>query len=510
MADPACVAQADVPTCVKQDQDTYYYTTHPRPTETSLSTAAKAGIGVGVAIGSCLLLLAAALLICKARAAKAPPPPTLLPTTDMKLMHGSGGSSNGSSGGSASPPHSISSTPQSRGDSLDSLVRSGHIKAAGGVGVVKPRPAGLPSILRGTLTEEQAADVHLGVLVGAGSYGRVFAGKLGVQDVAIKVLHHDDAAAQQVASEVSMMMRFQHTNLVKAFHYITWGMAGLSNRLTCPDPREREDSARLRSLMSSGSGVDSGSITSADSLQRRPHRMLETWIICELCNAGNLQDAVMLREDSVFFEGDTPQMGIILQTLLGVAKGMACLHASNVLHGDLKAANVLLCVKDTAATGGAGGGGAEDAAPLVELEPKVSDFGLSRIMGEGATHHSTHTMGTITHQAPELMKSGRLSKAADVFSFGVIMWEVFAAAHPWKGLTMGEVMTSVMIDGRRLIWGTGVPKAYAALADQCWQADPEARPSFARLVCALHDLLQRHETLQLEVDKANRRIGTFD
>jgi len=53
-------------------------------------------------------------------------------------------------------------------------------------------------------------------------------------------------------------------------------------------------------------------------------------------------------------------------------------------------------------------------------------------------------------------------------------------------------------------------QAYAALADQCWQADPEARPSFARLVCALHDLLQRHETLQLEVDKANRRIGTFD
>jgi len=43
-----------------------------------------------------------------------------------------------------------------------------------------------------------------GVLVGAGSYGRVFAGKLGVQDVAIKVLHHDDAAAQQVASEVCL------------------------------------------------------------------------------------------------------------------------------------------------------------------------------------------------------------------------------------------------------------------------------------------------------------------
>ncbi len=38
------------------------------------------------------------------------------------------------------------------------------------------------------------------------------------------------------------------------------------------------------------------------------------------------------------------------------------------------------------------------------------------------------------------------------------VWEVFAAAHPWKGMTMGEVMTAVMIEGRRLIWGPGVPK----------------------------------------------------
>jgi hypothetical protein len=37
-------------------------------------------------------------------------------------------------------------------------------------------------------------------------------------------------------------------------------------------------------------------------------RMLETWILCELCNVGNMQDAVMLREHSVFFEGDTPQL----------------------------------------------------------------------------------------------------------------------------------------------------------------------------------------------------------
>jgi hypothetical protein len=41
-------------------------------------------------------------------------------------------------------------------------------------------------------------------------------------------------------------------------------------------------------------------------------------------------------------------------------------------------------------------------------------------MGEGATHLSTHTLGTITHQCPELIRTGRLSKPADAFSFGVV------------------------------------------------------------------------------------------
>jgi hypothetical protein len=78
--------------------------------------------------------------------------------------------------------------------------------------------------------------------------------------------------------------------------------------LLLQDAREVEDSARLRSVL--GSGSSNGSSGSRPKYGRMPahSRMLETWILCELCNVGNMQDAVMLREHSVFFEGDTPQL----------------------------------------------------------------------------------------------------------------------------------------------------------------------------------------------------------
>lgn len=70
---------------------------------------------------------------------------------------------------------------------------------------------------------------------------------------------------------------------------------------------------------------------------------------------------------------------------------------------------------------------------------------------------------------------------------------------------MGEVMTAVMVEGRRLTWGPNTPKAYASLAEQCWQADPAVRPTFAQLVVQLQQLLEQHEVLQAKLDSAEER-----
>lgn len=50
----------------------------------------------------------------------------------------------------------------------------------------------------------------------------------------------------------------------------------------------------------------------------------------------------------------------------------------------------------------------------------MADFGLSRTFGDGATHMSTATLGTVTHMPPELLLTGQLRPSADVYSFGII------------------------------------------------------------------------------------------
>ncbi len=91
--------------------------------------------------------------------------------------------------------------------------------------------------------------------------------------------------------------------------------------------------------------------------------------------------------------------------LAEVAQGMAYLHSKQIIHGDLKAANVLLVNSIHGSFGQIG---------------KLCDFGLAGVLRDGVTHRSTQTFGTVSHAAPEVLGSGHVSPAADVYAFGVM------------------------------------------------------------------------------------------
>ncbi|KAK8969676.1 putative LRR receptor-like serine/threonine-protein kinase [Platanthera guangdongensis] len=91
---------------------------------------------------------------------------------------------------------------------------------------------------------------------------------------------------------------------------------------------------------------------------------------------------------------------------IGIARGLAFLHDEvhpHVLHRDIKASNILLD-KD--------------------LTPKISDFGLARLLPTNATHISTRVAGTLGYLSPEYAISGQATRKSDVYSFGVLLLEI--------------------------------------------------------------------------------------
>jgi serine/threonine protein kinase len=91
---------------------------------------------------------------------------------------------------------------------------------------------------------------------------------------------------------------------------------------------------------------------------------------------------------------------------IGIAKGLAFLHEEvrpHIIHRDIKASNILLD-KD--------------------FTPKISDFGLAKLIPPNTTHVSTRVAGTIGYLAPEYAMRGRLTRKADVYSFGVLLVEI--------------------------------------------------------------------------------------
>ncbi len=124
---------------------------------------------------------------------------------------------------------------------------------------------------------------------------------------------------------------------------------------------------------------------------------LEVQMVLELCDLGNLRTALeigfMLTSD-----GRVNYLGM-LDLAIGIASGMLHLHKLNILHGDLKAQNVMLKSTGSEACG---------------VIPKLADFGLSVQLSSSETHVSSLCQGTLSHMAPEVLLSGRQSKASDV------------------------------------------------------------------------------------------------
>jgi len=130
---------------------------------------------------------------------------------------------------------------------------------------------------------------------------------------------------------------------------------------------------------------------------------------------GLLQELAVCNLTQAIKSRDIPPARVVDWTMQ-IAQGMDYLHTGApqpIIHRDLKPGNVLLF---------------EDGSL------KISDFGLSRVRGLNDGTEKMSTVGTFEYMAPEVIKSEPYSEKADVFSYGVLVWEILTKQTPYNGL----------------------------------------------------------------------------
>ncbi|CAN6202312.1 unnamed protein product [Urochloa humidicola] len=149
---------------------------------------------------------------------------------------------------------------------------------------------------------------------------------------------------------------------------------------------------------------------------------------------------------------------------MDVAFGMEYLHGKNIVHFDLKSDNLLVNLRDP-------------QRPIC----KVGDLGLSKVKCQ--TLISGGVRGTLPWMAPELLNgsSSLVSEKVDVFSFGIVMWELLTGEEPYAELHYGAIIGGIVNNTLRPPVPESCDPQWRALMEQCWAAEPSERPSFTEI-----------------------------
>lgn len=200
-----------------------------------------------------------------------------------------------------------------------------------------------------------------------------------------------------------------------------------------------------------------------------------TYVVMELMAQGDLK--TYLRSHRPDAEGslakgelprEPPKLQQIQQMAIEIADGMAYLSAKKFVHRDLAARNCMVAGDFTV---------------------KVGDFGMTRDIYE-TDYYRKGTKGLlpVRWMSPESLKDGVFSSNSDVWSYGVVLWEMATLAmQPYQGLSNEQVLRYV-VDGGVMERPEHCPDRLYELMRACWAHRPSLRPSFMQLVAELAPL----------------------
>ncbi|RIB24791.1 kinase-like domain-containing protein [Gigaspora rosea] len=159
---------------------------------------------------------------------------------------------------------------------------------------------------------------------------------------------------------------------------------------------------------------------------------------------------------------------IKLKLLQYISQDLQMIHAAGYIHTDFHSGNIL-----------------QDEDINKNMQSYVSDLGLSKTEYEGSSEGGIY--GVIPYVAPEVLSGQKLTKAADVYGFGIIMSEMSTGQRPFDGRPFDLSLSLDICRGLRPEFAPGTPDCYIELAKQCMDSDPQKRPDVFDISVKLYE-----------------------
>ncbi|KAG2493133.1 hypothetical protein HYH03_008558 [Edaphochlamys debaryana] len=284
--------------------------------------------------------------------------------------------------------------------------------------------------------------IQLESMIGSGSFGTVYKGTWQGLSVAVKTVVFSANAdnRRRALQEAALCKSINHPNVIATYASDLQPIGELTGVSAGSNTTQPADGGALEMARGVGALLD-----------------WRLYIIQEYADLGPLRGLYGNR--AIWPRPGIVHLPAVVGIALAIARALAHLHSKRIVHGDLNPNNVLL---------------KRDAREASGFAVKVGDFGLSVLIPEHRSHLSNMRVGTMFYVCPAVAMHGRMGPVADVFSLGVILWELFWGVCAGMRTEGGPRYRPDFPD-----FPPGCPTAYRMTALACLQRQPEHRPTAA-------------------------------
>ncbi|PKY29537.1 kinase-like protein [Rhizophagus irregularis] len=182
-----------------------------------------------------------------------------------------------------------------------------------------------------------------------------------------------------------------------------------------------------------------------------------------------------------------------LDILWQISKGLETIHNKDFMHRDFHSGNILFdCSSD------------EEWEDNNYFQWKITDLGLSHSVNNKSSNNEIY--GVIPYIAPEIFKGSKFSKETDIYSFGMIMWELTTGCKPFANVEHSISLIFKILDGERPKITEDTPECYANLMKSCWHSDPQKRPSIKKIRFTIGNWIFKNKNNEVFNQAEEKRI----